>query len=87
MQLALTRVQKERDALSDEIDTYKERAENSQSMVLKAVREREQIQTELDVIKERWEKANMIHQKLQVNAYISLSAPLYASEVLQIYRC
>lgn len=65
-QLALTRVQKERDVMSDEIEAYKERAENSQSMVLKAVREREQIQTELDVVKERWEKANSIHHKLQV---------------------
>lgn len=62
----MSRVQKERDVLSDEIEAYKERAENSQSMVLKAVREREQIQTELDVVKERWEKANTIHQKLQV---------------------
>lgn len=63
----MARVQKERDTLSDEIDAYKERAENSQSMVLKAVREREQIQTELDVVKERWEKAHIIHQKLQVD--------------------
>lgn len=74
LQQALTRVQKERDVLSDEIEAYKERAENSQSMVLKAVREREQIQTELDVVKERWEKANTIHQKLQVRH--SLKKPL-----------
>lgn len=65
--MALTRVQKERDTLQDEIDAYKERAENSQAMVLKAVREREQIQTELDVVKERWDKVNSTHQKFQVN--------------------
>lgn len=62
----MARVQKERDTFADEMDAYKERAENSQSMAMKAVRDREQIQTELDVIKERWEKAHSIHQKLQV---------------------
>lgn len=65
--MALVRLQKERDVLSDEIDAYKERAENSQTMAVKAVREREQLQTELEVIKERWEKAHTVHQKLQVN--------------------
>lgn len=65
-QLNVTRLQKERDALSDELDSYKERFENNQSLAMKAARDREQIQTELDVVKDRWEKAHMIHQKLQV---------------------
>lgn len=59
-------MQKERDTLSDELDTFKERFEANQSMAMKAARDKEQLQTELDVVKDRWEKAHMIHQKLQV---------------------
>lgn len=52
--------------MSDELDGYKERFENNQSLTMKAARDKEQLQTELDVVKDRWEKAHMIHQKLQV---------------------
>lgn len=66
VQLNATRLQKERDTISDELDSYKERFENNQSIAMKAARDKEQLQTELDVVKDRWEKAHMIHQKLQV---------------------
>lgn len=66
MKLQVTRLQKERDTISDELDSYKERFENNQSLTMKAARDKEQIQTELDVVKDRWEKAHIIHQKLQV---------------------
>lgn len=62
----LTRLQKERDAIFDELEGYKERFENNQSITMKAARDKEQLQTELEVVKDRWEKAHMIHQKLQV---------------------
>lgn len=64
--MSLARIQKERDALSDELEAIKERAETSQTLLMKAQREKEAIQTELDVVKERWEKAHSLHQKLQV---------------------
>lgn len=69
----VTRLQKERDLLSDELDGYKERFENNQSLTMKAARDKEQLQTELDVVKDRWEKAHMIHQKLQVPNNTSLN--------------
>lgn len=67
--MSLARIQKERDALSDELEAAKERAENNQSLLMKAQRDREAIQTELDVVKERWDKAHSIQQKLQVCYY------------------
>lgn len=68
----MTRLQKERDTISDELDGYKERFENNQSLTMKAARDKEQLQTELDVVKDRWEKAHMIHQKLQVTKFDKL---------------
>lgn len=64
--MQLTRIQKERDQLSDELTTLKERSDSSQTLLQKAARDREAMQTDLAVIKERYEKSHSIQQKLQV---------------------
>lgn len=79
-------MQKEKDALSDELDAIKERFEANQSMAMKAVRDKDQLQTELDVVKDRWEKAHMVHQKLQVRfIYKTINNHLKSLYIIYIY--
>ena len=62
----MARLQKERDGFQEECEKLQERSELQQSQVTKAQRERENMETEYDLIKERWDKAQQLHQKLQV---------------------
>jgi chromosome segregation ATPase len=62
----MARLQKEKDGFQEECEKLRERVELQQSQVSKAQRERENMETEYDLIKERWDKAQQVHQKLQV---------------------
>lgn len=65
----MARLQKERDGFQEECEKLQERLELQQSQVTKAQRERENMETEYDLIKERWDKAQQLHQKLQVTRF------------------
>lgn len=52
--------------MSNDFEMLKERAENTNTLLMKAQRDKEAIQTDLEVIKERYDKSHSIQQKLQV---------------------
>lgn len=67
--MMMARLQKEKDGFQEECEKLRERLELQQSQVSKAQRERENMETEYDLIKERWDKAQQVHQKLQVTVF------------------
>lgn len=52
--------------MSNDFEMLKERAESTNTLLMKAQRDKEAIQTDLEVIKERYDKSHSIQQKLQV---------------------
>jgi hypothetical protein len=77
MQLIHTRLQKEKDQLSDEFKKLEERYEYQTSQILKSQRDKETIHTEVNVLRERLEKVTLSQQKLQVNINTLTAESLY----------
>lgn len=82
----MMRLQKERDAISQEVTTVKEKLELVQSQVAKATRDRELLLSETETSRERFDKVNQNLIKVQVGTWTKSLFDLIPHSMFRLLR-